>query len=154
MGVGSFAGDGSGVDMKDYSRRLVQVRLDESEKQSLGLVYIYEGTKEVFRCCSLELPWRDNRRNVSAIPAGRYVVRKRYTEDRGWHFHIQDVPGRSWILYHKGNFYRQIQGCVLVGSEFRDINGDGENDVINSAATLAVLLGLMPYEFMLDVVGV
>ena len=133
---------------------MTQIRLDESGVQTLGLVYIHEGVNELFRCCCLELPWRDNQRKVSAIPAGRYPARKRYTSDRGWHFHIQDVPGRTWILYHKGNFYWQIEGCTLVGSDFRDINSDGSNDVINSAVTMKVLLDMMPDEFMLDVIGV
>jgi len=69
---------------------------------------------------------------------------KRPAEDSGnfgyEHFHIHEVDGRSWILIHAGNFTSQILGCILVGVEHRDFNGDGITDITNSRETLRKLL--------------
>ena len=135
------------------NRRMVLVRLQDCGTQKLGLMYVYGGTEEVFRCCTLELPWRGNQRNISAIPPGRYRVTKRWSPRFGHHFHVQDVHSRTFILMHVGNYYTQTEGCILVGSEFRDINNDGHNDVTNSRATLNALLALMPDSFTLDVIS-
>lgn len=83
-----------------------------------------------FACPSLELPWRDNRPCVSCIPPGTYPVAWR--ESRKWKaFHIQKVPGRSFILIHSGNFAgdvtrgwkTHVQGCVLIGARSGRIGG-------------------------------
>jgi len=72
----------------------------------------------------LELPWKDNQQKVSCIPLGTYSVKRRHSDRFKEHFHIQDVPNRTWILIHPGNYYTQIMGCVLVGGGFSDINND------------------------------
>jgi hypothetical protein len=83
-----------------------------------------------FYCPCLELPWRDNRTCVSCIPPGTYPVAWR--ESRRWKaFHIRNVPGRSYILIHSGNYAgdvakgwkTHVQGCVLLGSKFGCLNG-------------------------------
>lgn len=117
-------------------------RLYENDRQTLGRLYLYDGIDEVFECCTLELPDRNNQKSVSRICGGAYQVKKRYSQKHGWHYHIQDVEGRSWILFHKGNFYIQIEGCILVGTDFKDINGDGETDVVNSALAMETFLAI------------
>jgi hypothetical protein len=138
--------------MNNFSRRWVLSRLTESEKQTLGRLYVFEGLKDLLDVCVLELPWKNNTRKISRINSGRYRVKKRQTEKFGNHFHIQGVYGRDGILTHKGNFYTQIEGCLLVGTDFRDINGDGEPDVVNSGLALKRLYEIMPDEFYLDIV--
>ena len=76
-----------------------------------------------FSCWTLEPPWRDNAKSYSCIPQGTYHVRPRYSPRYKHHFHVLDVPGRSLILIHCGNFagdrelgYRtHSTGCILVG---------------------------------------
>jgi len=64
-------------------------------------------------CYSIELPWLDNRRNVSCVPEGRYQLLQRQSEDRGKHLWLQDVPGRSLILIHPANnAARELRGCI------------------------------------------
>ena len=74
----------------------------------------------------MEPPWRGNRRSRSCIPAGIYTV----TPYRSPRFRdcllVRDVPGRSHILFHRGNvggdvergFRTHTQGCLLPG-EYR-----------------------------------
>ncbi|MBT1708743.1 hypothetical protein KK062_10935 [Fulvivirgaceae bacterium PWU5] len=64
-------------------------------------------------CYTIELPWLQNRRNVSCIPEGRYTLRKRLTAKRGLHLLVVDVPGRSCILIHPANHAKtELQGCI------------------------------------------
>ena len=122
-------------------------RLYENDKQTLGRLYLYDGIHEVFSCCTLELPDLDNAPNVSRICGGAYKVKRRYSEKHRWHYHIQDVEGRSLILFHRGNYYTQIEGCILVGTDFRDINGDGLTDVVNSGIAMETFLSVAGEEF-------
>jgi hypothetical protein len=64
-------------------------------------------------CYSIELPWLENMHNVSCIPEGRYVMQKRFTEKRGEHLVVTDVPERSGILVHPANYaLEQLRGCI------------------------------------------
>ena len=50
-----------------------------------------------------ELPWRDNQKSISCIPAGEYICRRYSSEKYKDTFEVTDVPGRSYILFHVGN---------------------------------------------------
>jgi hypothetical protein len=132
--------------------RGVLIRLQENEKQTLGQLYIWDGLKLVFQGKTLELPWRDNERNVSRIPEGEYRVVRRTSKRFGQHFHIKDVPGRDLILIHVGNYYRQTEGCILIGQKFVDLDGDGNKDVSISRQTLEKLLKNTPKGFVLNII--
>jgi len=69
-------------------------------------------------CVTLELPWRNNERNISRIPEGDYICREVNSPKFGKTFEICDVPDRGHILFHKGNYAIDTRGCVLLGSEF------------------------------------
>lgn len=67
----------------------------------------------------LEEEWKDNERNESCIPAGRYVCRRTIYFRHGHEtFEITGVPHRSRILFHVGNTEEDTDGCVLVGQGF------------------------------------
>jgi len=131
--------------------KLHLIRLDYQKKQTLGFYHIYDGLehKGTFNC--LELPWLNNQRSISCIPEGEYKVLKRYTDKRGFHFHIIDVPHRTWILIHKGNYKHDIQGCQLPGLGFSDINKDGWLDVYSSTKALKKMVDILPDEFQLTI---
>ena len=64
-------------------------------------------------CRTIELPWNDNERNVSCIPEGKYLIKSRFTDERGWHFEIANVPNRSFILFHPANdALKELRGCI------------------------------------------
>lgn len=62
---------------------------------------------------TIELPWRENKKRISCIPEGTYILRKRYSEKFKWHFVLLDVPNRSCILIHPANnAEKELQGCI------------------------------------------
>jgi len=123
---------------------IVQIsRIKEGGRQTLGELTVIENGKVLFRCNTLELPNLHNKRNVSSIPTGEYKAFKRYTRKQ-WLLQLKDVPNRSGIQIHKGNFYTQIEGCVLVGRTFTDLNKDGYYDVTDSTDTLHELMSIVP----------
>ena len=122
---------------------------DNDTKQTLGHFLLYDGIKKPFQCKSLELPDRDNQRSISRIPSGWYNCELRWSKKFSWHFHVTDVKDRSWILIHIGNRYDQIRGCILLGNDYVDINGDGHLDVTSSGKTIRKLLKIAPNNFKL-----
>ncbi len=94
-----------------------------------GTLEVSLGREQLFQCQTLELPWKDNQRNISCIPEGTYPFIKRragtfyerYRQRWGHEFTIQvgDVPDRDFILVHIGNYLVDTRGCILVGNRFR-----------------------------------
>ncbi len=107
----------------------------------------------VFQYHILELPWKDNQRSISCIPEGVYdVIKMKPTEKRPFvYFWIQDVPTRSGILMHRGNYTRQIKGCQLPGEHFIDLDKDGKPDISNTKDTLQRLADLLPDKFQIEI---
>ncbi|WP_375587480.1 DUF5675 family protein [Flagellimonas aurea] len=124
---------------------------DNDETQTLGHFILYDGVKTVMDCKSLELPDRDNQRNISRVPSGKYNCTNRYSSKYGHHFLLNDVEGRSLILIHLGNYKTDTRGCILLGTRFSDIDKDGHLDVTNSRNTMARLLSFAPDGFTLHI---
>ena len=94
---------------------------------------------ERFACWVLELPWLGNQRNISCIPEGTYsTVHHTRPSGRGEALLVENVPGRSGILFHAGNVPSDTRGCPLVGDMWAGAS------VLNSVATLARLLAVLP----------
>lgn len=82
---------------------------------------------------TLELPWKDNIRSISCIPAGTYLC-KRYSSKKYKNtFEIKNVPGRTYILIHIGNFKSNSKGCILVGESFDYIDKKAGADIGSSS---------------------
>jgi len=129
------------------------LRLQEDEKQTLSEIVFYDNdVNRVLEVKALELPNRDNKRSISRVNAGKYICKLRYSEKYKWHYHLQDVEGRSLILIHFGNYYTNTRGCILVGNGFTDINKDGYRDVTSSKKTVKRVLEVMSKEFELTIV--
>ena len=127
-------------------------RIDYGPKQTLGEIFALDSNNGILKqAVTLELPWKNNENRISCIPTGSYQVEKRISPKFGLHFYITNVKNRSFILIHPGNYYTHILGCVLIGSDFSDINNDGLLDVINSRNTLNSFLDLMPHSFKLEI---
>lgn len=127
-------------------------RTKHERVQTLGRAEVYIDGELVFDCHTLELPWLDNQRNISCIPVGEYHCKKRYSQRFENHFHILNVPNRSYILIHHGNYFRDTEGCILVGRTIADIDGDGYRDVTHSKQTMAKLNELLPDEFDVKII--
>lgn len=91
-----------------------------------------------FSCKTLERPWKGNQVNISCIPKGTYHCSYTFSLSHlNWTYALQSVPGRSGIRIHSANYYLDLEGCIGLGSEYRNINGDSEVDIINSKITVA-----------------
>jgi hypothetical protein len=99
--------------MQDNINLLV-LNLYRVQSDSKGTLGILKLTNELI-CYTLELPYLNNQRNISCIPAGEYNCVRVKSPRFGDVFEVVNVKGRSNILIHKGNWITDIQGCILVG---------------------------------------
>ncbi len=82
---------------------------------------------------TMELPWRENRRNVSRIPDGKFEVCPRVSPRFGPCLAVHGVEGRSHILFHSGNLAGDVtkgwlshsKGCILPGMRCGTLTLDG-----------------------------
>ena len=129
-----------------------------NNNETLGSLFVVDGEREVFKCKTIELPDNGNQRNTSCIPEGGYIVQKHISPSKGLCFHVLDVPGRSNILIHIGNYVSSSGGrtdslgCILPGRYFTDINDDGNIDVAESTVTMQKLLSVLPDDFTLYII--
>ena len=138
----------------------IELITKSTEKATIGEGTVFDDENvPVFHFKSLELPWQNNQRRVSCIPPAPgstldYLVHKMQpTSKRPYqYFHVQNVEGRDSILWHPGNYTRQILGCCLPGEEHIDIDKDGTIDITNTTATLKILTSLMPMKFKLTII--
>jgi len=72
---------------------------------------------------TLEPEWKDNKQNVSCIPAGTYECERFQSNDFGETFRLIGVPERYGILFHWGNVEENTEGCILVGEEYGKLYG-------------------------------
>lgn len=143
--------------MEEIKCVLVRTPIDKSkDTQILGTMSVFKGVHKIYETKVLELPWKDNRRSISCIPDGDYWIDKRPAEDSPTqkidHFIIRDVPDRTYILWHAGNYHWNIQGCQLHGQAFTDINNDGLLDVTNTKFTIAHLNSILPDRFRYKII--
>ena len=128
-----------------------QIRIKRFSDNGIQTLGLGECLDKPFKFFTLELPDKKNQRKISCIPKGVYQVVVRSSDKYGKHFHILNVPNRGFVLVHAGNYYTQIEGCILVGASHADINKDGHKDVTASKATLEKLLTLYPSGFTLSI---
>jgi hypothetical protein len=78
-----------------------------------------------------ELPWKNNQRFVSCIPAGSYDCVWAFSQKHGWVYHVIRVPGRTDVEIHPANFCgdiakgrrSELQGCIALGLNVAPMNG-------------------------------
>ena len=67
---------------------------------------------------TLEKPWIENRVNISCIPTGLYICKRVKSPKFGNTFEVTNIPGRTQILFHKGNLQDDSHGCILIGEQY------------------------------------
>lgn len=93
---------------------------------------------------TLELPWLDNARDVSCVPAGSYTAERYLSPAHGYVvFRLIDVPGRSDVEIHVANLPCDLLGCIGIGQGFgpvqKDTGESGDGIVASRAAFLAFM---------------
>ena len=118
-------------------------RLRDNGVQTQGYLTIWNGNSlKAFH--TLELPWRDNKQDISCIPAGVYDWKKWISPTKGLVIEVLRVPNRDKILIHVANFVRELRGCIAPGIGSKDIDGDGNLDVTSSRKALNQMLEMLP----------
>jgi len=119
---------------EDKGVNLLIIRDTFTEESTIGKLFI---NGESF-CDTLENPYINNERNISCIPVGQYKVRLRLARESATrdylHLLVQDVPNRSYILFHIGNTAKDTSGCILVG------NGREQDAVNNSRLAMDLVI--------------
>ena len=111
------------------SPELPVVTLTRGRTQFLGtLGEIKVVADTTFSCSALELPWRDNTRNISCIPVGQYRASMVNSPRNGRVYELAEVPGRGHIQFHAGNFLSDTEGCVLLGDWHTQHSGKKETE--------------------------
>ena len=91
----------------------------------------------VFDCATLELNYIDNKIGISSIPAGTYPMVFEYSPSFDMMlWEIKNVPGRSEVKFHPGNYSRQLKGCIALGREHLYIDSDRIPDIAYSRDTV------------------
>jgi len=115
---------------------------------------------EDFDCKTLELPWRNNIRRYSCIPNGEYKCVIRKSPRFGLVYWVTEVPNRSYILLHSGNYagdtskgYKtSVEGCILLGKVHGYLSN--QRAVLNSRITVRAFMRHMnDEEFILNIIG-
>ena len=123
-------------------KKLILKRVINQPDVTLGLI---KADKFIFH--TLELPWRDNKRNVSCIPDGNYICN---LNNRNV-YEVMDVPNRSSIQIHIGNIAPDVRGCILLGMRYGTITG--KLAVLSSTAANKLFKKELNYEdFELEII--
>jgi hypothetical protein len=104
--------------------KFILKRVFENESGTWGVIANASKRGYIPFALTLERRWLQNAENVSCVPYGTYEAELYYSNKFNmWTYRLIDVPGRSGILLHKGNFDLDSQGCILLGEMFEPIDG-------------------------------
>lgn len=127
--------------------KIICSRIFSNENKTLSNNYIVDGNTnaERLKYKGIELPWKQNQKGISCIPAGIYsaIAVKRYSNNR-YALWVQDVPDRTQIMVHSANYARDLMGCLAPGRSFRDIDNDGIIDVTDSRLVMRDIESIIP----------
>lgn len=69
-----------------------------------------------FRLFTVELPWLDNRKRISCIPTGLYMVELDFYHRGGYPaYEVKNVLNRGEIKFHIANYPKDVLGCIGLG---------------------------------------
>ncbi len=96
-----------------------------------------------------ELPDKSNQRNISCIPTGTYLVKQVQSSSFGLVYEVKNVPGRTDIYLHNGNyagdaekgFRSDVEGCILLGMDIGEL--DNQRVVLSSQLARGIFEGVM-----------
>lgn len=125
-------------------------RVASTKDGTFGVIFRHDGVPFAL---TLERPWANNQKGKSCIPAGEYAVKRcKASPDYGFKdsprfgntFQVTNVPGRSHILFHKGNLDDDTRGCILIGEQYGFLRGHPA--ILASGPGFKEFLGIMATE--------
>lgn len=130
--------------MSDALAHLTLTRLEQNDFASYGHLCDGEGKQ---LGVTLELPWRENARDVSCVPAGTYTIKRRWSNKHKRElFCLENVPHRSDCEIHVANLPEDLLGCAGLGEAFGHVekaNGHTGYGILKSEAALDHFMALM-----------
>lgn len=135
-----------------YNKSILLTRLAGSNKQTIGNLIVHDVFNTHAQFVTIELPWLNNSPFTSCIPIGFYKAKIISSPTFGWCIKILNVPNRTNILLHYGNFYTNTKGCILVGDSFAKINNDSQIDITNSRNAIKRLLSYFPKNQVFNII--
>lgn len=154
----------------------ILTRFYGNDKQTLGSLVVPK--KDLFICKTLELAWKDNKNNISCIPADTYLCK--YTRSNRlsnesiarwlkknlalkishcpdeikniFTYEILNVKNRAGIRIHSANYFYQLLGCIALGNVHKKLDADDQLDILHSSKTIEKFVALMNKEdFLLKI---
>ena len=105
---------------------------------TFGDICVGEGPRQRNMGYTLELPWRQNQRGISCIPAGVYPLRPSHYYRGDYDcWEICEVSNRDEIKIHIGNTIIDIRGCVVLGTELGWLAKNREGAPLNKWAVIS-----------------
>jgi len=124
-------------------KRLVLHRLKKTDTRTLGRLIAFDDVEIIGIFTTLELPFKNNERNISCILGGYYIIEPRRSDKFGEHLIVNNVLNRDLILFHAGNTPSNTEGCILIGNRFANINADPEFEVVDSRNAMKKLTAII-----------
>ena len=129
------------------------IRDQSTNHGTLGILYAL-GRKFY----TMEPPDRNNKPNLSSIPPGEYIVRRRWSQKYKEHYWVTEVQGRTVILMHSGNvggdrengLISHTWGCILLGLSKGYITG--QRAVLSSRTAVRrfqTLMGMQTFRLII-----
>lgn len=159
-GLSGFRVEGSIGEIRDAmnKKRAVTIKRDPSAPDgTFGVLTVGDSG---FSCYTGEIQWLNNERGFSCIPEGSYECAVANSPKFGAVYHLVEVPGRSEILIHKGNYVgdwgrglkSDSEGCILLGRAIGEIAG--QKALLSSRDALLAFMAEMENEpFTLKIVN-
>lgn len=94
--------------------------------------------------CTLELPWIDNKNDISSILPGAYNARLKIRPNGTRAIELLRVPNRTDILIHPANLSGELKGCIAPGKTC------GKSRTFDSGAAMKEILDLVDFARNVD----
>jgi hypothetical protein len=121
----------------------VLVRNIDNGTETLGTLQV----GQVFQCRTLERSYKNNLPNISSILIGTYTCSWKWMwRELRYRYQVMNVPNRTGVFLHQGNYFFESAGCIILGSQPQDINGDSQLDLINTKTILDYFEQLMGHK--------
>ena len=97
---------------------VVLIRKAKSPDVTVGTLLIVKNSAVVYKAHSIELPWKDNQRNISCVPDGIYKIEYEHSDKfNRFLWELKGVPNRSEIKIHPANSKDELAGCIALGTD-------------------------------------
>ena len=93
------------------TKQAILVRYEQTSSATRGLLLLGSSVLH-----TLEPPDLNNQEDVSCIPRGIYECVHRWSAAYKHHLHVRQVPDRTYVLIHIGNYPKNTKGCILPGT--------------------------------------